>query len=392
MTPGMFSGRGAEIMAIEQALFQTRNGNPQHFLIHGERGIGKSSLLFYVDRLARGAIKVPEMGAFSFLTINLDMESSHTYGDVILRIASELRRQIASHQPAAELMKTVWDFAKRFEVKGVKYSPASGGPDASELLEELTFAIAKTVERLSPAIDGIVVLIDEADKAPAAQLGEFVKHFTERLTKRGCNQVCLGVAGISSILSQMRESHESSLRIFQIFTLEPLLPHERVRVLQAGLADAEEVNQQKTSITPEAEALISDLSEGYPHFIQQFAFCAFDSDSDGVIDEPDVQVGASHPDKGALQQLGLKYFYELYFDQIGSDEYRSVLRGMAEHLDGWVRKSDLRKQLDIKDSTLNNAIAALKKRHIILAKPGVSGAYRLPTKSFAVWIRASFRS
>jgi hypothetical protein len=388
VSPGMFSGRGAEIAAIEQALFQTRNGNPQHFLIHGERGIGKSSLLYYVDILARGQITIDGDTAFSFLTITLDLESSNTYGDIIRRIANELRRQLASHQPATELVKALWDFAKHFEVKGIKYDNEPERGNATELLEELTFAIDKTLEKLVPSIDGVVILIDEADKAPAAHLGEFVKLFTERLTKRGCNQVCLGIAGISTLLNQLRQSHESSLRVFQIFTLEPLLPKERSRVLQLGLAEAEKVNRRKTVITPDAEMLISELSEGYPHFIQQFAYCAFDADDDDAIDRDDVQRGAVHPDKGAIQQLGLKYFHELYFDQIGSDEYRAVLRGMADHLDSWVKKSELRKNLKIKDYTLNNAIAALRKKHIILSKPGVSGVYRLPTKSFAVWMKA----
>ncbi len=123
-------------------------------------------------------------------------------------------------------------------------------------------------------------------------------------------------------------------------------------------------------------------------FVQQFAFCAFNEDRDNTIDSNDVANGALHPENGAIQQLGLKYFHELYFDQIGADEYRDVLRAMAQHLDNWVTKSQLRKNVQIKESTLNNAITALKKRHIILAKPGVSGTYRLPTKSFAVWIRA----
>jgi DNA-binding IscR family transcriptional regulator len=65
---------------------------------------------------------------------------------------------------------------------------------------------------------------------------------------------------------------------------------------------------------------------------------------------------------------------------------------MAENLDGWTSKADLRKKLAIKHSTLNNAISALKKRHIILPRPGKAGVYRLPTKSFAVWIKAFTRA
>ena len=49
VTPGMFAGRFDEIRRTEQALLQTKFGNPQHFLFEGERGIGKSSLFRLLD-------------------------------------------------------------------------------------------------------------------------------------------------------------------------------------------------------------------------------------------------------------------------------------------------------------------------------------------------------
>jgi hypothetical protein len=65
---------------------------------------------------------------------------------------------------------------------------------------------------------------------------------------------------------------------------------------------------------------------------------------------------------------------------------------MSEQFDGWVTKAHIRQNAKIKDSTINNALTALNKRHIIIPKPGVAGIYRLPTKSFAVWIRAFSRA
>ena len=92
---------------------------------------------------------------------------------------------------------------------------------------------------------------------------------------------------------------------------------------------------------------------------------------------------------GAFQQLGTKYFEDLYFDRIGSDDYRQVLHVMSQHLDAWVSKEEIRsKSPNLKATTLNNALKALTSRRIILAQQGKRGSYRLPMKSFAVWIRA----
>jgi hypothetical protein len=385
----MFSGRYNELVAMERALFQTKNANPLNFLIHGERGIGKSSLLFYLQLVACGEIKGLEESKFNFLTVSIVLEPSNDYTDIIQKVGTELRQEVAKRKAGLEFAKVAWDFLKRWEVMGVKYAEARRETKPSELVDELAYSVQETLKQFGLALDGILILIDEADKPPAsANLGEFVKIFTERLTKRGCDHVCLGLAGLPELLQNLRQSHESSLRIFEILTLEPLLPDERNLVVERGLAAATEKNGFEVSILPDAKDAISELSEGYPHFLQQVAFCAFNEDSDNVIDLTDVRTGTLDSEKGAIQQLGLKYFHDLYFDQIGSDEYRGVLRAMAGQLDGWITKAEIRRKVSIKDSTLNNAIAALKKKHIILAKPGAAGTYRLPTKSFAVWIKA----
>lgn len=388
VTPGMFSGRADEILALERVLFQTKNGNPQHFLIHGERGIGKSSLLYFLQCVARGEVESIECGTFKFLTVSVELEPSNTYLDIIRKIVTEFQRVVASHQPVKEIGKAALDIVKHLEVMGVKYSESNKTQPTTELLDDLTSIVDRTLSKLGGEFNGILILIDEADKPPySANLGEFAKIFTERLTKRGCNKVSLGLAGLPTVLQKLRKSHESSLRLFEIFTLEPLLSEERVAVVRKGLVEARNKNGFEVVIAPDAEEWISMFSEGYPHFIQQFAYSAFLQDTDNTIDVKDVVDGAFR-ENGAFQQLGLKYFHELYFDQIGSDEYREVLRAMSQHLDGWVSKGQIREAARIKESTLNNAIKALKDRSIIIPQEGKKGAYRLPNKSFAVWIRA----
>jgi len=385
----MFAGRIEEVEKLEQILFQTKSGNPSHFLIHGERGIGKSSLLFYLQKVADGTITSLQELGFRFLTVNVELEPGNRYEDIIAKIGSELHGVVASQDKLMELAKSGWEFLKRWEVMGVKYSRESPkSTEPHELLNELTRTVSKTVESISLEYDGILILIDEADKPPAsANLGEFAKVFTERLTKTGCNRVSLGMAGLPTLLTKMRESHQSAPRIFEHLRLDPLLPEERVLVLHRGLDKATETNGFEVKITDDAANWIADLSEGYPHFIQQFAWSAFEKDTDNIIEIDDVTQGAFGAD-GAFMQLGMKYFHDLYYAQIGSDEYRSVLYAMSAHMDGWVTKDQLRKESGVKETKLTNGLAALKQRNIILAKDGERGIYRLPTRSFAVWIRA----
>src|SRR5690606_26691077 len=126
-------------------------------------------------------------------------------------------------------------------------------------------------------IDGVLFLIDEADKPEtSARLGEFAKLFSEKMIRLSCGNVSLGLAGQPSLLDKLKATHESSPRLFTIYSLGTLSPEDIKAVVKAGLDEANAKNPIATTIDSEAEQLLCELSEGYPHFIQQFAYSAFE--------------------------------------------------------------------------------------------------------------------
>lgn len=203
----------------------------------------------------------------------------------------------------------------------------------------------------------------------------------------GVENVILGLAGLPTLIGKLRASHESAPRIFSMLELRPLTIPERKMAVQIGMDIANGKNQQKTRMELEAAEMLADLSEGYPHFIQQFGYCAFEADKDYTIDRDDVVRGA-YSENGAISQLGAKYFEEAYVSKINSDDYRLLLNVMADHGDSWVSRKQLIAESSLKDTTVNNALAALKRKDIILADESRQGHYRLPTRSFAAWINA----
>jgi hypothetical protein len=203
-------------------------------------------------------------------------------------------------------------------------------------------------------VDGVLILIDEADKpAEDARLGEFAKLFTEKLTKLRCDRVCLGLAGLPTLINKLKAGRESSPRIFEALQLEPLEQHESEEVVRRGLRHAVRKNGFETKIQDPALQAIVRLSEGYPHFIQQFAYSAFEEDQDNEITIRDVDTGA-FKENGALDQLGKRYFNELYFDKIGSEDYRRVLNSMANKLDAWVPRAEIIRSSAVKETQVNN--------------------------------------
>jgi|TARA_Y100000310_G_scaffold31186_1_gene29605 Cdc6-like AAA superfamily ATPase len=389
--PDLFHGRDEEMVFIEKSLFQTKNGNPQHFLIEGERGLGKSSLFLKVAEQAVGTTLLINDEKANFIVINVELDSSQSFVDILKTIAADFKRALSEKEKIKTLAADVWNFLSKWEILGVRYHKLDDSLiQPYDILNELVLNFERLLKQAKGHIDGVLVLLDEADRPDEkASLGELVKLLTEKLSKRESNQVVVGMTGQPGLIAKLKTSHESSSRIFTIFALKPLTTTENKAVIQSGLAIANRINKEQTTIDPDAMELISQLSEGYPHFLQEFAFKAFEIDTDNNICSEDVKE-AAFGNIGALHQLGHKYFNDLYFTQIGSDDYRRVLQAMSRFSDEWVNRTMIKSEISIKDTILNNALQALKTRNIIIPNPGQQGEFRLPTKSFAAWIKAFY--
>jgi hypothetical protein len=386
--PGMFVGRHDEIRMVEKCLYQAKNGNPQHFLVQGERGIGKSSLFLYVKAICGSGKGDGIREDLRFLVVSVDLGGSRSQIDIIRKIGRGLRQALGEHQAAKEMAKDFWSWLTNWEILGVKYTKDQDSLDPEQVADELVGKFVGFTASTLGTIDGVLILVDEADRPDvSAGLGEFLKFFAERLARKDCNNVLLGLAGLPTVIAKLRDSHESSPRLFHTMLLEPLEAEERKRVVRMGLHQAFSKNGYETKITNEALDFLAELSEGYPHFVQQFSYSAFDEDSDNVIDEDDVGNGA-FKEGGALSQLGDKFFNEMYHARISSEDYRRVLDAMAEHGDSWVSRKKIIAESGVSEANVGNALVALKAKEVILQDDTRRGFYRLPTNSFAAWINA----
>ncbi|MGI9558378.1 MAG: AAA family ATPase [Thermodesulfobacteriota bacterium] len=391
INPGMFVGRLSEIRKLESSLLQTKSENPEHFMITGERGIGKTSLLMYLKYVAEGSIKI-EGSALSFLVVETDISHTTTQSNLVHKILAGLNKQLGKSEPARHFLEEAWGFFKRVKVldSGIKDEKEK---DEEVLVEEFAYSLAGIVERacnedkdkiFGNQFDGVLILIDEADNASAElSIGSFCKLLAERLQKQGCNKVLFGLAGLTDLRQVLLQSHESSLRIFQDIELTRLSPEEVSRVIDICINKSNDNNTEHTKIKDDAKNELVKFSEGYPHFIQQFGHSAFVVDQDWEIDIGDVR----NSFLGALEQIGNRYYTNDFYNKIKQESYRQVLRIMAESLDAWVSRQSIKEKFKGKETVMNNAINALRARHIIISKQGEQGVYRLQYKGFALWIR-----
>ncbi|ENM5895746.1 ATP-binding protein [Vibrio mimicus] len=388
----MFAGRINEITAFEKGLHQTKYGSPSNFLITGERGIGKSSLLMLYKPLANGDIAT-EYGKFNFVTVNAVISPRTNLLTFIKIIERSLKREVGKIESVRSFLNDTWAFVQRIKVldSGIEQSSTTEDPDL--VIDDFVYSLSETCTRIAnpekgeQAKDGIVIFIDEADNSSCdLHLGYFLKVVTEMLQQYGCNTVMFVVAGLPDVIEKLSSSHESSLRVFNQLKVKELSPEDRHYVIERGMEEGNKLNEEQTTISADAKRHISTLSEGYPHFIQQFSYSAFDTNTDGEISEEDVLNGAFNVG-GALDSIGSRYYAAQYHEQIKSDDYRQVLSIMAENLSSWVKKSEIREKFTGSDQTLTDALKALTARKIILKNPSKMGEYRLQQRGFALWIK-----
>jgi AAA+ ATPase superfamily predicted ATPase len=394
----MFVGREREIQRIDEILFQTKNANPTNILIIGERGIGKSSLLLYTNYFSMGDLNLSE-DTHNFFTVQTSLSKDMTLIDFSRKLKNAFERELGKLNKELDALKKIWKFIQRIEIAGAGLKNKNSSINEVEIVDNLIYSIIDTVNLLTSRNvvselgftkqkDGVVILIDEADSASKQlNIGSFIKNLSEALILENCNKVLLVLAGLPNICNILRESHESSLRLFEEFELTTLSQREVEKVALKGIEEYnEKFPDNKLTIENKALKSIFIFSEGYPHFVQQICYSALSVCSSNQISNDDVL--KSMIDKGgAIDLIGDRYYKDLFFNRINVDSYREILRIMAKNWNSWISKEDIRKEFKGKSTALDNGLKALRSRNIILSKKGARGLYRLQWASFAFWIQ-----
>jgi Cdc6-like AAA superfamily ATPase len=394
----LFSGRIPEIKKINSLLSMIKSGNPSNLLIIGERGIGKTSLLLLINALARGKINLTNEESYNYLTIQFNLDENMNQLGLIKKINRALQRNLNKEEGAVAFIKKTWDFLKRIEIADSRLRDKECSIDSVEIFDDFVYSLSDTVNTftsesllsengLKSKKDGILILIDEVDNASSElNLGTFLKNLSESLLIEGCSNIQFVLSGLPKIRQILSSSHQSSLRLFEEMELLPLETEDIASIFRKGLKTVnDKLEAEKYSFSPKALDLMVNVSEGYPHFIQQIGYSVFEINTDDEINLT-TATEATFGEGGAIELIGTRYYYDMYYNQIKEDSYREILQIMANKLGDWVSRQEILSDFSKSSNILDNGIKALKKRNIILSKTGSRGWYKLQWMGFGFWI------
>lgn len=397
---GMFSGRFREIQRTDELLYQTVNCNPTHIIYQGERGIGKTSLLLAAKFLAEGKINFSE-NKYNFITVPIIISEDMNIYNFAIVLKNALERVLRKSDKAYSFFKKTWDFVQRLEAAGIRVNDCKKDSDTVSIINSLIYSFVDTVKSLTTDSliadlgltekkDGIVILMDEVDRSSKElNIGSFIKNLTEILAFEDCNKVLFILSGLPHLRDALTNSHESSLRLFEEFELSSLNLDEVKHVVDMGINEINnKLTHNKIKLDDYTYRQIFNYSEGYPHFVQQICYSVIEKieERGHIITCDDVKFSMFR-ENGALDQIGNRYYNDLYYKKINVDSYRQILRIMSHEWNNWVTKSDIKKQFKGTEKNLDNGLHALKSKNIILHEKGSRGRYRLQWASFAFWIK-----
>jgi len=169
--PGMFAGRLNEIELLENGLHQTKNGNSSNFLIIGERGIGKSSLLSLLKPTASGSIESTDYGKFNFIVINTVISNKSTLTSFIKLIDRNLKRELGKIEKVKDFLDDTWSFVQRLKIMDSGIGAARRNDEMDLIIDDFAYSLSETCKRVNnpnkgeESKDGLVFFVDEADNA-----------------------------------------------------------------------------------------------------------------------------------------------------------------------------------------------------------------------------------
>ncbi len=269
--PPALVGRDAVIDIAEIALRRLRSARAsQHMLITGLRGVGKTVLLgklaALAERIGYRVIRVEALGGD---------DTIHSFLRQARRVVEELDGGIK----VARALRSIESVSLTVAGTGVAIERQADRADREALSDVVTDVAAAAAEDL-----GVMLALDEAQMLDRHDLRRLLAG-VHRCGQDGLPLFCL-LAGLPNLVGGVAKAATYAERMFTVADLGPLSPDQ---VVQAIVEPAEEIG---VSWAPEAAEQIVDLSDGFPFFVQTWAYHTWNAAIDQPISAADVERAA----------------------------------------------------------------------------------------------------
>jgi len=369
-------GAGApppELAGRKEVLEQTRilfgrvknNRSEKSILLTGLRGVGKTVLLNEMERIAL---------ADEYRTILVEVPENKSLGVLLVphlrRLLYELDRLAGAGNKVRRGLAVLKSFIGTIKVKvdeiefGLDIDPEMGTADSGDLEIDLPSLFVAVAEAAIERGSYVAIFIDEIQYLNKKELSALIVAM-HKMQQRQLPLVLLG-AGLPILPGLAGESKSYAERLFNFPDIGALSEPEAIEALQ------DPVKEYGVAFEESALLEIFRLTQGYPYFLQEWGYQAWNRAESSPIDLAIVQ----NASEAVIRRLD-ENFFRVRFNRLTSGE-KQFLRAMAQLGSGPYRTSDTADIMKIKISSLGPNRANLIKKGMVYSPSHGNMAFTVP--------------
>jgi len=318
--PPELAGRDNILNRALLTLARIKRGRAEKsILIIGLRGTGKTVLLYEISKLAENE---------NYQTAMIEAHEKKSLPELLL---PELRRILFSldtEEKISDKVKKAFRVLKSF-VSSIKFNtkiqeidfgmsiePQRGIADSGDLESDLAQVFIAIGEAAKDRNTAVAIIIDELQYLTEEELSSLIMS-VHKLSQKSLPVVLIG-AGLPQLVGKAGRAKSYAERLFDYPELGPLKKEDAKIALQAP------VERENVSFSDDALNEIIRVTEGYPYFLQEWGYQAWNIATQSPIG---IEVARKATDL-SIKQLD-QNFFRVRFDRLTPRE-KEYLRALAE--------------------------------------------------------------
>jgi hypothetical protein len=299
-------------------------------ILVGLRGVGKTVLLNRIRTIAEDD---------GFKALLMEAHESKALPALLLPQLRQILFSLDAMENVSEKVKRSFRVLRSF-MNGLKaktklgdlelelgVDPEKGTADSGDLEADLSSLFVAVAEAAADRKKAVAICIDELQYLSEPELSALIMAL-HQVAQRALPLVVVG-AGLPQIIGLSGRSKSYAERLFDFPSVGPLAAADATSALQSP------VQRQGVRFAEDAISEVLRVTEGYPYFLQQWGYEAWDIAVGPTIELDDVNKATVRSVK-ALDQS----FFRVRFDRLTPRE-KDYLRALAELGGGPKRSSDI---------------------------------------------------
>ena len=337
--PGL-AGRGLILDLAAIALDRLSCGrHAKSIILVGLRGVGKTVILNRIHMLAQEA---------GYQAAFLEAQEGKSLAELLLPALRQTLYALSLRENVSEktrrALRALRSFVGSLGLKAkaglgdleleLAIDPEVGLADSGDFEADLSALLQAVGEAAADRKRAIALCIDEIQYLHEKEFGALIMAL-HRVSQRRLPLALVG-AGLPQVRGLAERSKSYAERLFEYPEIGPLRPSEAEEALQIP------VRNEGAAFTREALDAVIEVTQGYPYFLQQWGYEAWNLAAGPTIEIADIHQAT----KRAIRRLD-ESFFRVRFDRLTPKE-KDYLRALAEMGPAPHRSGAIAAQLGVK--------------------------------------------